>query len=193
MRRAIGLMAGPQRPPVRLPRNGLSVSRSRTMALNVLTSDTPSDPASTAARATAVTSLTLGVSLVRSRRRVSGRTAPTTAAVAAGSAPICRPLGDVGAGHVELVAADVGHARGRSGGEVLLQRSHDGGILPRRVAADADDDRLPRGAPTHREPAIQAAIPGFSSPMALIMPAGVSVTRGGGLPVRASSVTVLGT
>src|SRR5664280_2151741 len=87
MRSAIGLIAGPQRPPVRLPRNGLSVSRSRTIALNVLTSDIPSDPASTAARATAVTSLTLGVSLVRSRRRVSGRTAPTTAAEAAGSAP----------------------------------------------------------------------------------------------------------
>ena len=36
-------------------------------------------------------------------------------------------------------------------------------------------------------------MPGFSRPMALIMPAGVSVTRGGGLPVRASAVTVLGT
>ncbi len=42
-------------------------------------------------------------------------------------------------------------------------------------------------------PSIQASMPGFSSPMALIMPAGVSVTRGGGLPVRASAVTVLGT
>ena len=40
---------------------------------------------------------------------------------------------------------------------------------------------------------IQAWMPGFSRPMALIRPAGVSVTRGGGLPVRASGVTVLGT
>ena len=40
---------------------------------------------------------------------------------------------------------------------------------------------------------IQASMPGFSSPMALIMPEGVSVTRGAGLPVRASAVTVLGT
>ena len=40
---------------------------------------------------------------------------------------------------------------------------------------------------------IQAWMPGFSRPMALIMPAGVSVTRGAGLPVRASAVTVLGT
>ena len=40
--------------------------------------------------------------------------------------------------------------------------------------------------------AIQAWMPGFSRPMALIMPAGVSVTRGGGLPVRGSTVTVLG-
>ncbi len=39
----------------------------------------------------------------------------------------------------------------------------------------------------------QAAMPGFCRPTALIMPAAVSVTRGGGLPARASSVTVLGT
>ena len=39
---------------------------------------------------------------------------------------------------------------------------------------------------------IQACTPGFSSPMALIMPAGVSVMRGAGLPVRSSEVTVLG-
>ena len=40
---------------------------------------------------------------------------------------------------------------------------------------------------------IHAWMPGFSSPMALIIPDGVSVTRGAGLPVRASAVTVLGT
>ena len=40
---------------------------------------------------------------------------------------------------------------------------------------------------------IQACTPGFSSPIALIMPDGVSVRRGAGLPVRNSEVTVLGT
>ena len=40
---------------------------------------------------------------------------------------------------------------------------------------------------------MKASTPGFSSPIALIMPDAASVTLGGGLPVRGSAVTVLGT
>ena len=50
-----------------------------------------------------------------------------------------------------------------------------------------------RSAAHSRELVDPGVEPGFSSPMALIMPDGVSVTRGAGLPVRASAVTVLGT
>ncbi len=96
MRSATGLIAGPQRPPVRLPRNGRRVWRSSTSALKVLTSDSPSAPAPSAAAPISVTSRTFGVSLASRKRPVASRQAPTTSAVAAGSAPICSPLETLG-------------------------------------------------------------------------------------------------
>jgi hypothetical protein len=39
---------------------------------------------------------------------------------------------------------------------------------------------------------MKRSTPGFCSPMELTMPAGVSATRGGGLPFRAAGVVVLG-
>ena len=51
MRTAIGRMAGPLRPPSTLESFGRRVSTSMAIARNVLTSDTASAPASSAARA----------------------------------------------------------------------------------------------------------------------------------------------
>ncbi len=60
---------------------GRRVSTSMTIARNVLTSDTASAPASSAARANDDTSVTLGVSFGISGSRVTRRTALTTSKV----------------------------------------------------------------------------------------------------------------
>ncbi len=91
MRRAMGLIAGPHSPPVRLPRNGARLWGSSTSARSVLTSDTASAPAPAAARATETMSVTFGVSLTMTRRRVRARAAAVRRAVSAGSVPIARP------------------------------------------------------------------------------------------------------
>ena len=62
------------------------------------------------------------------------------------------------------------------------------GVLPPTLTMTGCGSRAQRG-----NPATNAAAPGFSSPMALIMPEAVSITLGGGFPWRASSVTVFGT
>ena len=62
MRTAIGRIAGPLRPPTTFDSFGRRVSTSIAIARNVLTSDTASAPASSAARANEATSVTFGVS-----------------------------------------------------------------------------------------------------------------------------------
>ncbi len=73
MRTAIGRIAGPLRPPMPLVSFGRRVSTSMAIARNVLTSDTASAPASSAARANEATSVTFGVSfgIERQRRRLA--------------------------------------------------------------------------------------------------------------------------
>ena len=81
MRTAIGRIAGPLRPPTTFEIFGRRVSTSMTIARNVLTSDTASAPASSAARANDATSVTFGVSFGMSGSRVTLRTALTTSNV----------------------------------------------------------------------------------------------------------------
>ena len=81
MRTAIGLIAGPLRPPTTFEIFGLRVSTSITIARNVLTSDTASAPASSAARANDATSVTFGVSFGITGSDVTLRTALTTSKV----------------------------------------------------------------------------------------------------------------
>ena len=78
IRTAIGRIAGPLRPPTMLEIFGRRDSTSMTIARNVLTSDTASAPASSAARANEATSVTLGVSLGMTGSLVTFRTALTT-------------------------------------------------------------------------------------------------------------------
>ena len=71
MRTAIGLMAGPERPPVPKEIRGFAVSGSIAMPTSVLMSDRMSAPASRAARADSTRSGALGESFTisgRSRR-----------------------------------------------------------------------------------------------------------------------------
>ncbi len=81
MRTAIGRMAGPLRPPTMFDRFGRRVSTSMAIARKVLTSDTASAPASSAALAMDATSVTFGVSFGMTGRCVTFFTAPTTSTV----------------------------------------------------------------------------------------------------------------
>ena len=81
MRTAIGRIAGPLRPPSTLVIFGRRVSTSIAIARNVLTSDTASAPASSAARANDATSVTFGVSFGMTGRCVAFFTALTTSKV----------------------------------------------------------------------------------------------------------------
>ena len=194
MRRAMGLIAGPQRPPVRLPRNGRKVCAVEHHGLEGVDEREAVGAGAQRGRAgDSVTSRTLGVSLASRKRPVTSRHGGDDRRRGRGVGADLQAAGDVGARDVELVALDARHGAGRPPRRgaprgAATTAAYCSGV----VAADADDDRLPQRGPL-RQPAIQASMPGFSRPMALIMPAGVSVTRGGGLPVRASTVTVLGT
>ena len=77
----MGRMAGPLRPPSTLLIFGRRVSTSMAIARKVLTSDTASAPASSAAFANDATSVTLGVSFGITGRLVALRTALTTSKV----------------------------------------------------------------------------------------------------------------
>ena len=133
MRTAIGRMAGPLRPPTTFESFGRRVSTSIAIARNVLTSDTASAPASSAARANDATSVTFGVSFGMIGSRVTLRTALTTSngAVQA-AAELDAALLDVRARDVQL---DRGHALG------VGQDARHLDVLVERGAADVDDDR----------------------------------------------------
>src|SRR5262252_3990840 len=91
MRTAIGLMAGPERPPVMLLSRGLRVSTSIDIARNVLTRLTASAPASAATLAICATEVTLGESLMISGRFVAERARPTRYSSEPQSAPNAIP------------------------------------------------------------------------------------------------------
>jgi hypothetical protein len=78
IRTAMGRIAGPLNPPTMFESFGRRVSTSMAIARNVLTSDTASAPASSAARANDATSVTFGVSFGITGRRVTRFTAFTT-------------------------------------------------------------------------------------------------------------------
>ena len=102
------------------------------MPRSVLMSDTASAPASCAARATAGTSVALGVSFTISGLAVSGRTWSSSAAVSAGSAPMIRPLSTFGQ---ETLSSSADDLVPRPDG--LDER----GDLIAAVAHDVDDQR----------------------------------------------------
>ena len=78
----IGLIAGPESPPMMLPRHGLKVFRSIAIDRIVFATTTASAPAASAARATSGISPVLGVSFTQSGRLVALRSARVTLSVA---------------------------------------------------------------------------------------------------------------
>ena len=85
MRSAIGLIAGPLRPPVPLPRTKRFFFQSIARPMKVLTRETASAPASAAAWAMTETSVTLGVSFAMMGRLQNSLTPLITLAVFSGS------------------------------------------------------------------------------------------------------------
>src|SRR5487761_296284 len=86
-----GLTAGPERPPVTLPRRGRKVPTSIDIARIVLATTTASAPFATAARATSAISPVFGVSLTQRGNFVAARKRATTPAVACGVMAKARP------------------------------------------------------------------------------------------------------
>ena len=133
MRTAIGRIAGPLRPPTPFEIFGRRVSTSMTIARNVLTSDTASAPASSAARANDATSVTFGVSfgMIGSARDLADGADDVVRADQA-AAELDAAFLDVRARDVQLDGRDAFGVR---------QDPRHLGVLVERRAADVDDDR----------------------------------------------------
>ena len=91
IRKATGLMAGPDSPPVMLASRGRRVSMSIAMPVIVLISESASAPPASALRAITLMSVTFGESFTMSGLRVRSRTARTTRSAATGSTPKTTP------------------------------------------------------------------------------------------------------
>src|ERR1035441_6833580 len=91
MRSVMGLMAGPERPPVMLARRGLRVSASMAMARNVLETLRALAPARAAIWAMWAMEVTLGESLTMSGRVEALLARLTRYSNSAGSAPKAMP------------------------------------------------------------------------------------------------------
>src|SRR5271157_894893 len=91
MRRAMGLIAGPERPPVTLLRRGRRVAASMDMARKVLVRRTASAPASAAILAMLAMDVTLGESLTMSGRLEADLARLTRYSSEPGSAPKAIP------------------------------------------------------------------------------------------------------
>ena len=87
MRRAMGLIAGPESPPVMFPNRGVLVSMLTAIPISVLMRESESAPASSALRAMMVTSVTLGESLTMMGRDDDFLTVLTTLKTSRGSVP----------------------------------------------------------------------------------------------------------
>src|SRR6202049_2332034 len=91
MRRAIGLIAGPDKPPITLASVGRLLRMSIDMPVIVLISETASAPDAAAATAVGRASPLLGDSFTIIGSVVARRTAAVTSATACGSAPNTMP------------------------------------------------------------------------------------------------------
>ena len=183
MARATGLIAGPDNPPVIFPRNGRRLSTSTAIPTSVLIREMPSAPAPATARAIPAMSVTLGVSLAITGRRVFRRTARTTWAEACGSQPKDIP------------------PRSRFGQEMLSSYAAIPSTSSRRTTISPNSSAVSPAMLTttrvsnwarngHLSP-MNASRPGFCKPIEFSIPAAVSTTRGGRLPALGSGVIVL--
>src|SRR5215469_13022752 len=184
-RTAIGLIAGPDSPPVSPARCGRIVSVSMTMPSRVLIIESPSAPADTHALATATMSVTSGDSLANTGRSYLAwpRTASMTAAESSGLAANTRPRCST-FGHEMLTSIAVTPAAS----DTLAASSAYSATVPPAIETTA---RAPRESSHGRSRCRKASMPGPCRPIELSMPLGVSAIRGVGRPARGPSMTDL--
>src|SRR5450756_1081099 len=183
MRRAMGLMHGPDSPAVTLSKTGLRAWISTARALNVLTRETASAPACSQAIAIAVMSSALGDSLTMSGLLHTRRTAVTTPAATSLLTPKAMPpsctLGQLMLSSTMSTPSALDSSRTPS---TYSSRSP-----PATLAMMAVPNVRMRGSSRSRK----TGMPGFWSPTEFIMPAGVSHTRRPELPSRGLRVRPL--
>ena len=126
IRSTSGLIAGPLRPPVTLPRIGLLLPPVDAMPRSVFTSDTASAPPSAAALAIATMSVTFGVSLAMSGMRAGVAAAADDAPRDVGVGGEVDPAGDVRARQVQFQPGQP-TAAGRSSSAISTNSSS---VLP---------------------------------------------------------------
>ncbi len=175
MRTAIGLIAGPLRPPVTLAMRGRRVSTSIASDRNVFTSDTASAPAASATCAICAMLVTLGDSFTISGRALSCRQRVTSSSSECGSVPKTMPPC--------LVFGQLAFSSYKPMPSASFRRSmtamQSSTVKPKTFAMHT----VPR---IFRMPGIlsrtKASTPTFCRPIALIMPPAVSMMRGARLP-----------
>ena len=177
-RTAMGLMAGPERPPVIPASAGRIVSVSITTPSVVLIIDSASAPAAMTAPATSTMSVTSGESLASTGtvELVLRRTALITCAEAIGSQANTRPrLSTLGQEIFTSSAAIPGSWRSR------LASAEYSSTVPPAIDTTAG---MPRSRNQARSLAMNASTPGPCNPMELSIPEGVSAMRGVARPDR---------
>ena len=128
----MGRIAGPERPPVMLPKRGRQFSTSMAIPRTVLITASASAPAASASRGDGGDEVTFGESLTMSVLSVVLRAARTTRAVRSGSQPKVSPsLATFGTRNVQLDGVDLVACR---------QTLADVGIVVDRETRDAADE-----------------------------------------------------
>ena len=140
----------------------------------MLISETESAPEASAATATAAGSATLGVSLTISGFAVSGRSASSSFAVSAGCSPTISPEWTLGQETLSSSAATSSRSATPE-----TSREKPSALVAITETTSGTGSSARRGRSCSRNP----SRPLFGSPIELIIPAGVSHSRGGGLPV----------
>ncbi len=172
-------MAGPDSPPWLLPITGARFSISIAMPIRVLITANPSVPASIQRRAFSVISVWLGDSLVISGLRVTARQAATTRADMSGSLPKVTPPSLTFGQEILISMASIGESSKRRVTSAYSSTVDPETLAKKRVSLKSSEGRISLTT---------WSVPGFCSPMALSMPAGVSAMRCGRFPSRGSSV-----
>ena len=178
MRTAIGLIAGPLRPPKMFDSSGRRVSTSIAIARKVFTKETASAPASSAAFAILAISVTLGLSLGKIGSLVALRTARTTLSVPAALQPKVIPPYLMLAQEMFISIAAMPSASDRMRAISAYSSTLDPHIFTMTTAL------LSRSSGSFSLINFRTPIP--CSPIALSMPLGVSMIRVGGCPSRGS-------
>ena len=143
----------------------------------------PAAPPAAAASAMAPMSATFGESLTSTGRSVSPRQRSTSARVSAASVPIeMHPLSTFGQETFSSIACTLAFAAMRATATAYSWGDH-----PPTLTINGTPSSARRG----RAWSQNLSTPGFARPIELIIPLGVSAIRGGGLPSRGLSVTVL--